>query len=62
MKAQKVSIQQGLDFGEVTEVLSGVSTGDKIVSKGFLGLRNNKTVSIQQTSVNEWNRDFAPEA
>ena len=53
MKAQKASIQQGLDFGVVTEVISGVSAGDKIVSKGFLGLRNNKTVSIQQTSVKE---------
>ena len=52
MKAQKVSIQQGLDFGEVTNVLSGVSAGDKIVSKGFLGLRNNKTVLIQQEQSN----------
>ena len=51
MKAHKVSIQQGLDFGEVTEVLSGVTTGDKVVSKGFLGLRDNKTVLIQQASV-----------
>ena len=47
MKANKASIQQGLDFGEVTEVLSGVAVGDKVVSKGFLGLRNNKSVTIQ---------------
>ena len=50
LKAQKVSIQQGLDFGEVTEVLSGVSVDDKIVSKGFLGLRHNKAVLIQQAA------------
>lgn len=52
MKAQKVHIQQGLDFGEVTEILSGVSIDDKIVSKGFLGLRNNKTVVIQHAQDN----------
>lgn len=52
MKAQKVRIQQGLDFGEVTEVLSGVSVDDKVVSKGFLGLRHNKTVLVHQAQDN----------
>lgn len=43
-RARKTPIRQGLDFAEYTEVLSGVEAGDAIVSKGFLGLRHNKTV------------------
>lgn len=50
MKAEKIHIQKNLDFGGFTEVISGISINDKIVSKGFLGLRNNKTVHVQNTA------------
>ena len=44
--AEKVFFDQGLQFGEVTEVLSKLKAGDKIVSRGHLGLRNGKKVTI----------------
>jgi RND family efflux transporter MFP subunit len=43
---EKVFFDQGLQFGEVTEVLSKLKAGDKIVSRGHLGLRNGKKVTI----------------
>jgi RND family efflux transporter MFP subunit len=44
--AEKVFFDQGLQFGTVTEVLSKLKIGDKIVSRGHLGLRNGKKVVI----------------
>jgi len=44
--AEKVFFDQGLQFGSVTEVLSKLNVGDKIVSRGHLGLRNGKKVVI----------------
>jgi len=44
--AEKVFFEQGQQFGSVTEVLSKLNPGDKIVSRGYLGLRNGKKVAI----------------
>jgi len=44
--AKKVFFKQGLQFGTVTEVLSGLKAGDKIVNRGYLGLRDGKKVEI----------------
>jgi len=44
--AEKVFFDQGLQFGAVTEVLSKLNVGDKIVSRGHLGLRDGKKVAI----------------
>jgi len=47
--AEKVSLEQGQQFGAVTEVLEGLDAGDRIVSRGFLGLRDGKQVEIANT-------------
>lgn len=44
--AEKVFIEQGQQFGPVTEVLSELNPGDRIVSRGYLGLRNGKKVAV----------------
>ena len=44
--AEKVFIEQGQQFGESAEILSGLTTGDIIVSRGQLGLRDQKKVII----------------
>ncbi len=49
--AEKVSFVQGQQFGSVAEVFSGLAAGDKIVSRGYLGLRNKKKVLIATSSV-----------
>jgi len=47
--AKKVYITQGQQFGSVTEVLSELKVGDKIVTRGHLGLRDGKKVEITHT-------------
>jgi RND family efflux transporter MFP subunit len=44
--AEKVSLEQGQQFGAVTEILEGLNTGDQVVSRGFLGLRDGKKVEV----------------
>jgi RND family efflux transporter MFP subunit len=44
--AEKVFLEQGQQFGSVTEVLSKLNPGDRIVSRGYLGLRDGKKVVI----------------
>jgi RND family efflux transporter MFP subunit len=44
--AEKVFFEQGQQFGSVTEILSELKPGDRIVSRGYLGLRDGKTVEI----------------
>ena len=46
MIAEKVFVVQGQQFGESAEILSGLTTGDLIVSRGQLGLRDKKKVII----------------
>jgi membrane fusion protein (multidrug efflux system) len=47
--AEKVHIEQGQQFGTVTEVLSALRDGDRIVSRGYLGLRDGKKVTVSNT-------------
>ncbi len=44
--AEKVFFEQGQQFASEAEILSGLNTGDLIVSRGFLGLRPGKKVEI----------------
>ncbi|GMR01662.1 MAG: efflux RND transporter periplasmic adaptor subunit [Gammaproteobacteria bacterium] len=44
--AEKVFFEQGLQFASVAEILSGLVAGDRIVSRGFLGLRAGKKVEV----------------
>ncbi|MBE9560447.1 MAG: efflux RND transporter periplasmic adaptor subunit [Proteobacteria bacterium] len=44
--AEKVFFEQGQQFASVAEILSGLTAGDHIVSRGFLGLRTGKKVDI----------------
>jgi len=44
--AQRSPIEKGTQFGEWVEIISGASVGDKIIIKGFLGLRDKKTVKV----------------
>jgi len=44
--AEKVFIEQGLQYGALSEVQTGIMVDDKIVTRGYLGLRNGKRVDI----------------
>lgn len=44
--AEKVFFEQGQQFASVTEALSEINPGDRIVSRGYLGLRDGKKVTI----------------
>jgi len=48
--AEKIFVIQGQQFGEFAEVISGLTKGDLIVSRGQLGLRDNKKVVIDNTT------------
>lgn len=43
---EKVFFEQGQQFASVIEILSGLNPGDRIVSRGVLGLRTGKKVEI----------------
>ncbi len=47
---KKVSLEQGQQFGPLTEVLTGLNKQDKIVSRGYLGLREGKVVEVIDTA------------
>ena len=47
--AEKVYIEQGQQFGTVTEILSALRAGDRVVTRGYLGLRDNKKVTVTTT-------------
>ncbi len=53
---KKVYFEQGQQFGAIAEILSGLKSGDQIVSRGYLGLRDGKNVTLAnqaQTQPNE---------
>jgi len=54
--AEKVFFNQGKQFGSVTEILSELVAGDKIVSRGYLGLRNGKKVDVANIHKAETNK------
>ena len=43
---QKRRLIKGLQFAEWTEIISGIEIGDNLIVKGFLGLRDDKAVTI----------------
>jgi hypothetical protein len=43
---EKVYLEQGQQFDDVAEILSGLNVGDLIVSRGYLGLRDGKKVEL----------------
>jgi len=45
-RAMRVGVTIGLQIGDAIEIIDGVDDGDKIVSKGFLGLKSGKTVRV----------------
>ena len=51
--AEKVYLEQGQQFGAVTEVLEGLDVGDRVVTRGFLGLRDGKKVEIADAAEND---------
>ena len=48
-KAEYTSVRTGVQMGASVEIIEGLNDGDQVVSKGFLGLRNGKTVKITDT-------------
>lgn len=49
-QVEKVSVETGRQFGEQLEIVSGIKTGDRIVVRGFIGLRDGKSVEIAHES------------
>jgi len=45
-KAEYTSIKTGIQLGEQIEIIAGLAEGDRVVSKGFLKLRNNTLVEV----------------
>ncbi len=50
--AQQRYIKKGRQFGDWVEVISGVVIGEPLISKGFLGLRDGKAVTVVNKNVN----------
>jgi len=44
--AEKTTIEQGQQFDSMAEILSGLKPGDRIVSRGSLGLRTGKKIVV----------------
>ena len=49
-KVQPVRVRSGARVADRIEVLEGIAAGDRIVSRGFLGLRPGATVRIAQAT------------
>lgn len=45
-KAVRTGVTIGLQIGDAIEIIDGVDDGDRIVSRGFLGLKSGKTVRV----------------
>lgn len=56
-KAHKIYVKKGIQHGELLEVRDGLSPDDRVVIKGFIGLRDNKPVKIFQPEPLLDNRD-----
>ena len=54
---EKVFFEQGQQFASVAEILSGLTADDRIVSRGFLGLRTGKKVVIAGSENRETNSE-----
>ena len=51
-KVERKAVKPGLRMGERVEVLSGLTVGERVISKGFLGLASGKKVKIVAPQVN----------
>jgi len=45
-RVRRVAVRSGLQFAEQVEILEGLADGDRVVSKGFLGLRAGTKVRV----------------
>jgi RND family efflux transporter MFP subunit len=45
-KVEQVMVTTGIQLGDTLEIIDGLEDGDEVVSKGFLGLRDGKTVMV----------------
>jgi len=45
-KAHKVYVKKGIQHGELLEIRQGLDANDRVVTRGFIGLRDNKPVKI----------------
>jgi len=59
---EKAAFEQGLQFGDQVEVLSQLETGDMIVSRGHLGLRPGKKVTVTNLIVTNLEEQAADQA
>ncbi len=59
---KRTPIRAGIQIGERIEVRDGLSEADIIVSRGFIGLRDNKVVSIVTAVANEPDRNIQPQS
>jgi membrane fusion protein (multidrug efflux system) len=48
-RAMRVGVTIGLQIGESIEIIDGVADGDKVVTRGFLGLKSGETVRVVGT-------------
>ncbi len=48
-QAKHVAISTGLQTGEYIEVVEGLTRGDLVITKGFFGLKHNKTVTVTKS-------------
>lgn len=46
--AQRIAVRSGVQFGERVEIVEGLSAGEHVVVRGFLGLRDGKPVKNRQ--------------
>jgi hypothetical protein len=51
--ALKRPLKKGLQFGEWTEIISGIEIGENIIVKGFLGLRDKKPVTLVDKTISK---------
>jgi len=52
-KVEYTPVRTGVQMGDSIEIIDGLQDGDVVVSKGFLGLRNNKEVKIKEKTASK---------
>ncbi|MCK5394864.1 MAG: efflux RND transporter periplasmic adaptor subunit [Gammaproteobacteria bacterium] len=58
---EKVFFEQGQQFASVAEILSDLIAGDRVVSRGFLGLRTGKKVEVANSENRQGQQPAAKE-
>lgn len=49
-RAVRVNVRSGIRLEEEVEVLEGLNTNDRVITRGFLGLKDNKQVSVVEST------------